>query len=238
MSHTERGIYITLLCLCWSEGSLPADLNLIAKLVRVPASRFTKLWTGPIGQCFQLGDNGRYGHKRLDKERLKQEQFRAKQAANGQLGGRPPRKPTGLPDAKGLGSENKALQSSVCNLQSSVSNLPPQSDSGSRWPIYKSDRFVVFDWQLEELSRTLGSHFETFDLHGFFDSLTQQSRSQGLVIPSDRDARWKWLQAQVEAEAKRRGLPIAGAATKSTADMTREVAKILGIDPKKAGIPS
>ena len=84
---------------------------------------------------------------------------------------------------------------------------PP--NARSKRPIYQSDRFVVFDWQLEGLAMMLGPHVDDFDLHGFFDELSQQSRASGLVIPADRDARWVWLQAQVEAEARRRGLPMA-----------------------------
>lgn len=87
---------------------------------------------------------------------------------------------------------------------------PRPVESRSKRPVYTSDRFAVFEWQLDELSKTLGAHFENFDLHSFFDALSQKSRADGLVIPK-ADV-WEWLQAQVLAEAKRRGLPMAGAA--------------------------
>jgi hypothetical protein len=90
----------------------------------------------------------------------------------------------------------------------------------SKRPVYTSDRFAVFEWQLDELSKVLGNHFENFDLHGFFDILTQQSRSDGLVIPK-ADV-WLWLQAQVITEAQRRGLPMANVAaanSRRTADV-------------------
>lgn len=57
----------------------------------------------------------------------------------------------------------------------------------------------------------LGSHFEEFDLHAFFDGLTQQSRSGGLVI-AKADV-WPWLQQQVVDEAKRRGFAMASGAS-------------------------
>lgn len=82
-----------------------------------------------------------------------------------------------------------------------------KSGGGSKRPIYTSDRFCVFEWQLDELSRILGPHVEAFDLHAFFDLLTQQSRTHGLVIPKAEV--WPWLQAQVSAEARTRGLPMA-----------------------------
>ncbi len=108
-------------------------------------------------------------------------------------------------------------------------------ESRSKRPIYTSDRFAVFEWQLDELAKILGSHYEDFDLHAFFDGLTQQSRAGGLVIA--RADVWPWLQVQVIDEAKRRGFPFAGAKN-SAADDARAVAKLLGIDPEKAGIPS
>ena len=82
---------------------------------------------------------------------------------------------------------------------------------GSKRPIYQSDRFVVFEWQLWELERMLGPHVEAFDLHAFFDALTQDSRSKALVISGNRRNSdfWPWLQQQVLEEAKRRKLPVA-----------------------------
>lgn len=81
--------------------------------------------------------------------------------------------------------------------------------AGSKRPIYTSDRFAVFEWQLDELCAMLGPFAEDFDLHAFFNSLSQSP----IVIPATREDRWAWLKAQVEAEARRRGLPIAGKPT-------------------------
>lgn len=83
MSHTERGIYITLLCLCWLETSLPLETDVLAKLVTMPLARFTKIWeTSVLRQCFQLEEDGRLHHKRLDAERAKQKGFSQTQSDN------------------------------------------------------------------------------------------------------------------------------------------------------------
>lgn len=82
-----------------------------------------------------------------------------------------------------------------------------ESTARSKRPIYQSDRFVVFEWQFDDLGRLLGSHLDAFDLHAFFDALSKQSRDAGLIIPQ-RDS-GAWLQHQVLTEAQRRGLPIA-----------------------------
>lgn len=79
MSYTERGIYITLLSVCWLQGSLPAGEEL-AEMLKIPWPRFDKLWTGRLSRCFVANGDGRLHHKRLDKEREKQEQFRRRQS--------------------------------------------------------------------------------------------------------------------------------------------------------------
>lgn len=98
MTHTERGIYITLLCLCWCEGSLPSDIGQLARLVDVPIARFGKLWEGTLSGCFFADarfEDGRLRNKRLELEREKQESFRRRQSDNGSKGGRPSLKRVG-----------------------------------------------------------------------------------------------------------------------------------------------
>ncbi len=124
---------------------------------------------------------------------------------------RPDRQPDRQPDsdrtATGLSEMSGSIQKQKTEDRRQIQKEQEPKSGGSKRPIYTSDRFAVFEWQLDELSKVLGAHFETFDLHAFFDGLTQQSRASGLVIP--KAGVWEWLQAQVVAEASRRGLPIA-----------------------------
>ena len=84
MSYTERGIYITMLCHCWLEGSLPSDHKVLSKLVQLPIARFTRLFTNSIGACFRLNEaDGRLYNPRLDVERSKQESYRRRQSDKG-----------------------------------------------------------------------------------------------------------------------------------------------------------
>lgn len=80
MTYEQRGLYIDLLCHCWLEGSLPADVSAIGRIVHQSPARFTRMWNGPLGQCFYLRDDGRWSQKRLDAEREKQERFRRRQS--------------------------------------------------------------------------------------------------------------------------------------------------------------
>lgn len=110
---------------------------------------------------------------------------------------------------EGKGTEGKGIKDPHPNNKLVQQFSPPSNGNGggpSKRPIYQSDRFVVFEWQLDNLSRMLGPHADGFDLHAWFDHLTQQSRDKGIVIPKRCD---DWLQAQTLAEAQRRGLQIA-----------------------------
>lgn len=95
MSFTERGIYITLLCLDWLGHGLPADPDAIARRIRMPEHRFRRVWEARLCRCFvQKGD--RLYNPRLLSERDKQSYFRDRQSGNGKLGGRPPKQPKPL----------------------------------------------------------------------------------------------------------------------------------------------
>lgn len=91
MSLAERGAYITLICQCWSEGTIPADVAKMAKVIGTPEAPFRKLWPA-IATCFKPATNDatRLVHPRLERELKKQRAFRRRQADNGRKGGRPP----------------------------------------------------------------------------------------------------------------------------------------------------
>lgn len=74
MSLAECGAYIRLLCVCWWEGSLPADLSRLARIVGVSPRVFRLVWPA-IRVCFTEKD-GRLTQRRLDEERQKQAENR------------------------------------------------------------------------------------------------------------------------------------------------------------------
>lgn len=84
MSLQERGAYITFLCYCWQEGSLPMDTGRLAQMVGTPLKPFLKFWPA-VRVCFAERD-GRYIHRRLEKEREKQELHRQRASDRGKAG--------------------------------------------------------------------------------------------------------------------------------------------------------
>lgn len=84
---------------------------------------------------------------------------------------------------------------------------PTKINGRSNHPIFQGQRFVVFDWMLEDMTRMLGSHTDAFDLHGWMDALDRKAVKDGAVMP--RTEQWAWLQTELVAEVHRRKLPLA-----------------------------
>ena len=84
MTMTERGIYISLLCLCWTEGSIPDDPLRAAKICGSTLKEMKTSWRAIRDRFLpDLEDSSRLRHKRLDLERSKQEAWRLKSSVGG-----------------------------------------------------------------------------------------------------------------------------------------------------------
>lgn len=146
MSLQERGAYITLLCFCWIQGSLPQDVGRLARLCGVPFSSFRKIWPA-LEPCFRDAElTDRLTHPRLDRERQKQAEYRHIQSLKGKASGasrnrkateREPElnrsstgdEPGGQPNA----NRNRSLLSSVSSLQSSDSSQSTRAGAFCEW---------------------------------------------------------------------------------------------------------
>lgn len=229
MSLQERGAYITLICQCWIEGEIPTDLARLARLCGVPLTVFRKLWPA-LAPCFRplRRDADRLVHPRLERERQKQIDWRDGQSERGTKGAAArwrkhnDAKPTPSkingdaisgPMAEAMLNDAFDLQSpSQSPSQSADSRQKPAAvDARSKRPIFKGQRFVVFEWQLDDLRRMLGAHVEPFDLHAWFFDLDAKAAAAELAVPQ-RDG-GKWLHDETLAEAIRRGLPVAASAS-------------------------
>lgn len=87
MNMEARGAYITLLSICWLEGSIPNDEIICAQICgyrcQDDSSAIAKALT-----CFKVDDNDscRLVHPRLDKERKKQVEFSKDRSEAGKSG--------------------------------------------------------------------------------------------------------------------------------------------------------
>lgn len=84
MSLQERGAYITLLCFCWNDGSIPTDPARLATMCSTTAKAFAACWPA-VRACFRE-QNGRFIHPRLERERAKQDEHRERRSDRGVRG--------------------------------------------------------------------------------------------------------------------------------------------------------
>ena len=124
MTNEEIGCYMKLLCYCWREGTIPAEVAKLARLCGVDSTAMALLWPA-IQKCFEQDRDqpDRLVHPRLEEEREKQEKFRAKKAEAGRDG------------AKSRWANKKRImaQPSVCHKQENGTaiGLPMAKDSSS-----------------------------------------------------------------------------------------------------------
>ena len=81
------------------------------------------------------------------------------------------------------------------------------NDKPKERPKFQGERFAVFQWQEDELTRILGRNANEFNLPEWYFTLDKRAAASSEVIP--REGVWVWLQARTLTEARARGLPIA-----------------------------
>lgn len=85
MSLEEEGAYIRCLAYCWRHGSIPADPEMIARLIGKGCS--TTVATTVANMFTKSKKHGELIHDRLEVERIKQAAWRAKCSAGGKAKG-------------------------------------------------------------------------------------------------------------------------------------------------------
>jgi uncharacterized protein YdaU (DUF1376 family) len=130
MTLEEEGAYIRLLCYCWLHGTIPADLDMIARIIgkggsttvaRVVQAMFNQHPTNPALLV----------HERLETERKKQAAWREKSAEGGRRSGKARANKQLAKDKPQTKGGSTVVQppyepkpnSSVFSLQSSVCSL-------------------------------------------------------------------------------------------------------------------
>lgn len=148
-SDAELGLYIRLLCVQWSAGSVPNDDTEIASYGR------GKTPTARVKAKFELCDDGQLRNKRLEAEREKQAEWRRKSALGGHRSGEARAKggsTTLEPDGQPKGN------TPVSSLQSPLSGLQtpskPEGDGLVKLP-FESDAFKAAWTQWEQHRREI-----------------------------------------------------------------------------------
>lgn len=148
MSLQERGAYITLLCICWIDGSLPIAADRLANMVSTPLKQFAKFWPA-LAACFVERD-GRYVHPRLEREREKQAEHRRSQSAKGSRGAEKRWQRDGTGIAPAIAQAIPDDGSAVCSLQKTPNPLAGAVEGGPQSKVPLMPDSLVVDAALSE----------------------------------------------------------------------------------------
>jgi uncharacterized protein YdaU (DUF1376 family) len=153
MSLEAEGAYIRLLAYNWQDGSIPADIDQLARMCKTTPRKMATLWQDHLKDCFVLVDSepGKYVNIRLEEVREEQQEYRANQSVNGKLGAkarwRDRQKHSGANGTANAVANGGAIATGMANDSSSSpsSVIPPISPPlGDRF-VYPAD-FETF-WQ-------------------------------------------------------------------------------------------
>lgn len=144
LTDAELGLYIRLLCVQWSAGSLPDDDQELLSYGRgeTPLTR--------VKSKFKKCSDGKLRNTRMELERKKQNAFRKSRALNGKLGGRPRKASDNLvlSTSKPNGLARKSSPSPI-----SVSTLHTSEGNGS--PLVSDVRLIALDGCLKRIDKRL-----------------------------------------------------------------------------------
>jgi uncharacterized protein YdaU (DUF1376 family) len=232
MSFSEKGVYLDMLFKEWTmkEKSLPDDPRAVADLIAINESQVAEVLAAwPVVRRKFVSDRRANGEMRiynikLEKvRRLQAKKFleirnRARGAGKASAAKRRRIEDLGVngrstavepPSTVRLGKEG--LGQERLGEVGLGQVVPPAVEvtARSKRPIFKGTRFVVFEWQYDDLCRMLGPHADTFDLDEWFHELNRRAERASDVVPQ-RDG-GAWLQARTLEEARQRGLTVASA---------------------------
>jgi hypothetical protein len=215
-------------------GAKTISLEVLARMVGEPCSRVRQLIAEleDAGVCSRREDGTLFSRRMVRDEHTRNARAEGGKASlnhptvaarlkdrpkgDAEDGSKDTRRDSLLPTSDASFTPSPASASSSASASSLAQVRPASPQSGPptaqrKRPIFTGQRLVVFEWQVDDLTRMLGDHTDGFDLRAWFDALDQQACDSCLVIPQ-RDS-GVWLQAQTLQEAQRRGLPIAVAPT-------------------------
>ena len=121
LSLAERGAYMTLLCVAWEHGGIPADTKRLAVMLGVSRQEFEELWGGLHAKWREHPDDPkRLVNPRQEDVRASQQRLYDARSEAGRLGGKAKRKQT-----------SKQTQSKQASYDQEDSGLRTQ-DSGDQ----------------------------------------------------------------------------------------------------------
>lgn len=158
MSWEQAGIYLRLISLCWTEGSVPADLSELAAILKMDAQKLAEIWD-KIERCFKRKSD-RLIHKKVEAIRKEKDAFFAKKSAAGKAG-----------NAKRWKDKTSTIAQRSQPDRTAIANTsPPTSDfrsptSEAAAAAVAADFVSIDDTGWPKFSEVIRSKFPTADDH-------------------------------------------------------------------------
>lgn len=222
MSFAEQGIYVKMLDEQWLHGPLPDDPHAVADLIAISsdqAAQVVAAWE-VIRRKFVVDRRqpDRIYNVALERTRRAQKKNRWQHIEAGRRGGEASARNRQTRKAEDAQRRLSGATATVERNQPNRSEVKRSEErerdrarvvelDDNKRPLFTGQRLTVFGWMVEKCTAILGSEAdaEKFDLTSWFHDLDRRAVDTGLVIPSRA---WDWLQAQLVAEARRRGLAL------------------------------
>lgn len=99
----------------------------------------------------------------------------------------------------------RGLGKGTSDLRSSEREHERKPSANSKWPVFKGNRLVVFEWMLTAMQRTLGIHADSMEWDVWLDASDRRAAAEQVVV-SDW---WPWLQAELLTYAHGQGWAVA-----------------------------
>lgn len=148
MTPEQTHVFIWLLCLDWNQNGFPLDVPTLSRWCHVTPIVFRKAWT-LVQECFSSKE-GRWFNERLEKERIKQADWRDKSSKGGKTKRQPPTNhPSSLVDENEEPKGQPNGNTPVSSLQSPtpVTTKQPSAKQKRREPAPYMGR-VIHTWQI------------------------------------------------------------------------------------------
>lgn len=113
----------------------------------------------------------------------------------------------------------------VVVLRSSERERERKPSADSKWPVFKGNRLVVFEWMLTKMQATLGRHAESMQWDTWLDEADRRAMNEPVVA----DDWWPWVQSELLDYARTQGWAVAVPVTagKQTTRIAGAVANIM-----------
>lgn len=86
MSIAQRGVHADLMAYQWVNGSVPGDIQSLARIVGIGVEEMQEIFAGPLAACYPVNGDGRRRNPRLERQRAELELYRKRRSHAGKLG--------------------------------------------------------------------------------------------------------------------------------------------------------